>query len=103
MVGEKHVPPTMYGQPYCDNSVYDGDMLQSHGRFAGPGAFGLARSPEEDEGQFSCQIFGSSHPGICNFVFCDGGVRALEVAVDTVILGRLANRNDQEVIPGNSY
>ena len=102
MVGEKHVPPTMYGQ-LCDNSVYDGDILETIGRFAGPGV-GLARSPDEDEDRFhSCRIFGSSHPGICNFVFCDGSVRTLNVAIDTVILGRLASRNDEEVIPGGSF
>ena len=42
--------------------------------------------------------FGSYHPGVCQFVFCDGSVRAIRNSIDTANLRRLAVRNDGEVI-----
>ena len=44
--------------------------------------------------------FGSYHPGICQFVFCDGSVRPLTNAINPVTLGLLARRNDAQPIPG---
>ena len=44
-------------------------------------------------------VFGSYHPGICQFAFCDGSVHALPVTINLVTLGRLAARNDGEPIP----
>jgi hypothetical protein len=43
--------------------------------------------------------FGSRHPGICQFVFCDGRVQSLRNTTDVVILGLLAQRNDGIAIP----
>jgi prepilin-type processing-associated H-X9-DG protein len=45
--------------------------------------------------------FGSWHPGVCQFVFCDGSVRAIRTSIDTANLRRLAVRNDREVISFN--
>ena len=42
--------------------------------------------------------FGSWHPGVCQFVFCDGSVRAIKNTIDEINLGRLAVRNDSQVI-----
>jgi prepilin-type processing-associated H-X9-DG protein len=42
--------------------------------------------------------FGSYHPGVCQFVFCDGSVRAIRNNIDSATLRRLAVRNDGEVI-----
>ena len=44
-------------------------------------------------------VFGSSHAaGRCQFVFGDGSVRGLSPSIDTTTLGRLAARNDGQVI-----
>jgi prepilin-type processing-associated H-X9-DG protein len=47
--------------------------------------------------------FGSWHTGVCNFVFCDGSVHSLPVNIDIDVLRRLAVRNDNEPIPGNTF
>lgn len=38
--------------------------------------------------------FGSSHPGGCQFVFCDGSVRLVSFSVDQEVHRRLGNRHD---------
>jgi hypothetical protein len=45
------------------------------------------------------KVFGSYHPGICQFVFDDGSVHALVGSIDPVTLRLLANRSDGEVVP----
>jgi prepilin-type N-terminal cleavage/methylation domain-containing protein/prepilin-type processing-associated H-X9-DG protein len=47
--------------------------------------------------------FSSYHPGGANVVFGDGSVRFLKDSIDAVILGRLGNRGDGEVIDGDRY
>jgi prepilin-type processing-associated H-X9-DG protein len=48
----------------------------------------------------TCYIsFGSWHPGICEFAFCDGHVKAVSTATDLVVLSRLAVRDDGQPIP----
>ena len=42
--------------------------------------------------------FGSRHPGICQFVLCDGSVRALPNSIDVTVLTRLAMRADGQVV-----
>src|SRR5262249_58062145 len=83
--------------------LYSGAWTCFSGRVAGIEA-PLARGPTDItpsagvvEG-ISARRFGSWHPGICNFVFCDGSVRAIQNTIDTVNLRRLAVRNDGEVI-----
>jgi hypothetical protein len=94
MFGEKHVPERGFGlysqgETYSDNSVLNGDNFPTVARLAGPG-FGLARSKDE---RVNIQ-FGGPHPGICQFVFADGSVQAINVSVDEVVLGYFANRRD---------
>lgn len=47
--------------------------------------------------------FGSKHPGICQFVFCDGRVQQVNVNTDPVILGLLAQRNDGIAVFESDY
>jgi prepilin-type N-terminal cleavage/methylation domain-containing protein len=95
LVGEKHVPVAKVGHADGgDCSVYSADVLINLGRFAGV-QYPLAVTPNEN----STYSFGSSHTGICQFVFGDGGVRALPVSLDSVVLGYLANRRDGNVVP----
>jgi hypothetical protein len=71
-------------------------------RVAGP-VFPLAQSPNDQtpEGAVG-YCFGSYHPGICPFVFCDGSVRSLMSSIDPNVLGLLACRDDGQVIPNYS-
>jgi prepilin-type N-terminal cleavage/methylation domain-containing protein len=93
MVGEKHVPQRAMGVYPWDCNTFDGHNPVCNTRSAGPG-FPLAVS-RFDLGW----KFGSYHPGICQFAFCDGGVRSLVNSIDPVTLGLLAERNDGMVIP----
>jgi prepilin-type N-terminal cleavage/methylation domain-containing protein/prepilin-type processing-associated H-X9-DG protein len=45
------------------------------------------------------KAFGSWHPGVCQFVFCDGSVKALPVNINLNTLQLLGVRNDGQVIP----
>lgn len=93
LVGEKHVPLDKWGVGWWDCSLYNGDYPLCSSRPAGVD-FPLARSLR-DQGM----VFGSYHPQICQFAFCDGHVAALPVSISPRTLGLLANREDGEVIP----
>ena len=101
LIGEKHVPECGYGyyfnastnEEFDDNSIYNGDNFPTIGRWAGPG-HGLARSTDEKVNV----NFGGPHPGICQFVFADGSVRAISTSTDEVSLGYMANRHDGQTI-----
>ncbi len=103
-VGEKHVPKEGFGYwenngiYYYDNSIYNGDHLLTLGRFAGTG-HPLAMSPDETlvTGGWVTN-FGSSHPGVCQFVFGDGSVHSLQVGVNATVLDMMANRHDGGVV-----
>jgi prepilin-type N-terminal cleavage/methylation domain-containing protein len=98
-VGEKHVQFSRQGTAAgYDTSIYNPDNLERMARFAGPG-FGLAIGPED-----STNInFGSYHPGVCQFVFGDGGVRALNTTVDTTVLSLLSRRADDQLLRDSDY
>jgi prepilin-type N-terminal cleavage/methylation domain-containing protein len=101
LVGEKHVPlvksgPSALGQEqYGDGCIYNGDPEnQNAARAAGKGT-PLAISPKV---AYNRQ-FGSYHPDICQFVMCDGSVRALPLSISELVLSRLSNRHDGQPIP----
>jgi prepilin-type N-terminal cleavage/methylation domain-containing protein len=93
LVGEKSVPRGAFGLYPWDCSIYDGHNPICNTRAAGP-AFPLAVSDRDES-----LGFGSYHPGICQFVFCDGSVHALPNAITPFTLALLAQRNDGQVIP----
>lgn len=99
-IGERHVPLDTFGdRAGNDTSIYNSDhLLRCCGRFGGPG-YGLARSPRDPAGG----NFGSYHPGVCQFVFGDGGVRALSNQISTSTLRKLCVRNDGEAISAEDY
>jgi prepilin-type N-terminal cleavage/methylation domain-containing protein len=101
LAGEKHVPlvktgPSAFGQEqYGDGSIYNGDPEnQNAARVAGKG-HPLAISPSV---AYNRQ-FGSYHPGICQFVMCDGSVRGVPISVSELVLSRLSNRHDGQPVP----
>jgi prepilin-type N-terminal cleavage/methylation domain-containing protein len=106
MVGEKQVPQGWFGigaatiypaWPYGgDGSIYNGDHEWHFARIAGPG-YPLAQGPKDLT--MHQYVFGSSHPGIVQFVMCDGSVRDLATGTDPATLSALAVRNDGVPVP----
>jgi prepilin-type N-terminal cleavage/methylation domain-containing protein len=118
MVGEKHVPAGMLGRlKVGDGSVYCGIWTTYSGRVAGI-AHPLAKGPNDitptvaaprpagstgtwrpgNDAAYS-KKFGSWHAGgVVQFALCDGSVRGLRPSIDEVNLGRLAARNDGQVV-----
>ncbi|MBN2292195.1 MAG: DUF1559 domain-containing protein [Pirellulales bacterium] len=66
---------------------------------AGPG-YPIARYTQRLPSNTGTEFhgFGSEHPGVCQFVFCDGSVQAIPVEISTTVLGQLVDRADGEVI-----
>jgi prepilin-type N-terminal cleavage/methylation domain-containing protein/prepilin-type processing-associated H-X9-DG protein len=103
LAGEKHVPLGMFGRAKVgDSSIYNGVWGTYSGRVAGV-EDPLAQSPYDvtpsrGGNAFYCRKFGSVHPGVVQFVFCDGSVKPIRTNIDPDNLRRLAVRNDGEVI-----
>jgi prepilin-type processing-associated H-X9-DG protein len=93
LFGEKHVPTGMFGQGGWDCSIFDGDSPACSGRAGGP-AFPMAVSLRDTGWKF-----GSMHPTVCNFVFVDGSVHALNKSLPPIVLGLLADVSDEQVLP----
>ena len=105
LIGEKHVPRGMFGRAKVgDSSIYNGTWTTYSGRCAGiedplaQSGDDVTPSIAEGNDAMWSRKFGSYHPGVCQFVFCDGSTRALRVTIDPVNLRRLAVRNDGEVL-----
>jgi hypothetical protein len=91
------VPLGRFGVGWLDSSIYNGNYTPPTCRAAGPDA-PLAASITYYEKSMPA-VFGSYHPGICQFVFCDGSVHPLPVTTSPHTLGLLACRNDGRAIP----
>jgi prepilin-type processing-associated H-X9-DG protein len=105
LAGEKHIP---FGNLDVQGSLYNGDNQNNCARVAGRDA-PLAQSPLDrtncrtigDCENCACDNFGSSHAGICQFLFCDGHVSPLAIDVDPTTLDHLATRAGGEVAIGS--
>ncbi|MDY0164952.1 MAG: DUF1559 domain-containing protein [Thermoguttaceae bacterium] len=74
-------------------SAYNGDNY--NGTLLGP-SYPIARDRDRSG-------FGSDHPGIVHFVFCDGSVQAISVQIDSAVAGKLVTRAGGEVIPSGAF
>jgi prepilin-type processing-associated H-X9-DG protein len=93
LLGEKHVPIGEFGRAESgDGSVYNGGRPANFARIGGP-RHGLARSPEASL-DLRNPIFGSYHPGVCNFLMADGSVRGIAPGISGLVLGELIVRDD---------
>lgn len=93
LVGEKHIPTgKMLAAPY-DCNIYDGHNIVCSTRSAGPG-FPIAQTPSDVR-----NVFGGPHPGVCMFVFADGGVRPVRNTIDEYALGLLSHKSDGQPAP----
>ncbi len=88
--GEKHVRIQNIGIYPDDGSLFNGDYAGSQ-VLAGVRNVPLVKGPND---QFCCHNFGSDHPGICQFVFGDGRVQAIEITLEPDVLDRLTVRDD---------
>jgi prepilin-type N-terminal cleavage/methylation domain-containing protein/prepilin-type processing-associated H-X9-DG protein len=99
LIGEKYVRRGQLGigtggetGASGDGSVYNGDHEWFYTRVAGAGA-ALCDGPD-DTSLYHATRFGSDHPGVCQFAFCDGSVRALSNMTPTTILAAMTQRDD---------
>jgi prepilin-type N-terminal cleavage/methylation domain-containing protein len=58
----------------------------------------LGWTPLPDDNAPNYERFGGPHPGVCEFVFCDGSVRDISYSIDAEVHRRLGNRQDGEII-----
>lgn len=97
LVGDKHIYLKHVNDTSLtsnrDGQAYNGDKGHSH-RSLGPGAT-LSKGPQDTV----VNRFGSWHPAVTNFVFCDGSVRSISNATNATTLGWLAGKDDGQVIP----
>jgi prepilin-type N-terminal cleavage/methylation domain-containing protein len=116
--GEKHVVEAEFGFRYGDQSIYNGGEWQSYCRVVGP-EFRLGNGPDDGRAEFDLfllssggnnkypnlwsWIFGSWHPGICQFAMCDGSVQSIATSIDLETYRRLGVRDDGEAIPGDVF
>jgi prepilin-type N-terminal cleavage/methylation domain-containing protein/prepilin-type processing-associated H-X9-DG protein len=110
LIGEKHVPLDVFGQSQGvgDGCIYNGEWQRSFARVGGPslvnsagntiGPFRLADGPKDKSTDWQ-RRFGSYHPGVCQFLFADGSVRAIKVTIPVTTLRLLVVRNDEQPIP----
>jgi prepilin-type N-terminal cleavage/methylation domain-containing protein len=99
LVGEKHVPPTQYAiEASPDDSIYQGDYISNHARGAGL-LCPPAQNPDyEGTNPYWGNLFGSRHPGIVQFAYCDGSTRTVNINVDLVAYEAAATRNQGETV-----
>ncbi len=93
LIGEKYVMSAHYDQnadPGYDQSPYCGVDLDLNRWTASP--------PRRDGNSLGERLFGSAHPQMCNFVFCDGHVQGISYEVDPEVHRRLGNRKDGQVL-----
>jgi prepilin-type N-terminal cleavage/methylation domain-containing protein/prepilin-type processing-associated H-X9-DG protein len=104
MFGEKHIRPKSLRGKNEDRSVFGGNN-ESIRRMAGIGVTGdhrPLRNPDDQTGNLASTSFGGPHTGVCQFVFCDGSVKAIPLSVSLQTLTTLIVRNDG-LTNGNDY
>jgi prepilin-type N-terminal cleavage/methylation domain-containing protein len=94
ILGEKHIQIDRIGDYQQDGIIYSAGETLTYSRRAGNSNI-LAISPETAINN----QFGSWHPGVCQFVFGDGSVRALPNSIPGAVLALLAQRDDGQPIP----
>lgn len=107
LVGEKHIRPNSFEGKNEDRSVYSSSNGNNYRRFLGQ----IPDKPDDKPNFIVAdpksqatdpvpvnQCFGSVHPGVCQFVFADGSVRAIRNNMDIVNLTRMGVPDDGQVV-----
>src|SRR5262249_43676075 len=103
LIGEKHITPSSRDGKGEDRSVYSAGNPNSYRRLCGRlppdniQTFPLVTDPLNNLSPANGS-FGGPHPGVCQFVFCDGSVKAVRTSISLDTQSRLAARDDGEVI-----
>jgi prepilin-type N-terminal cleavage/methylation domain-containing protein len=115
LVGEKYINPDAYktGLTVGDNESmwtgYDDDILRSTWTLdpknlpavqGGSQTFLYCRDRSGLDGPYLG--FGSAHSQGGQFVFCDGSIHTIAYSVDPILLWRLGNRSDLQIVVGHS-
>ena len=90
MIGEKSRPMAL------GPSVYNGDSNPATG-------VGPLRPPCISEKDDCGPVFGSAHPGIIHFVFCDASVHTIRVETSLLVLEKMATREGKEVVSAGEW
>jgi type II secretory pathway pseudopilin PulG len=105
LIGEKHQRADRKFGTGEDRCIYDSRNANNYRRYAGaavngPEQYTLARDDIQTVVQgIDNRKFGSRHRDICcQFVMCDGSVKAMREETSIVILGRLATRKGGEAL-----
>ncbi len=102
LIGERYIATdNPFGVGPGDRSIYEANTVHTSRRCAGrmDATTNVPLfAPGPSIGTLSFFPFGSKHPSVCQFVFCDGSVKAVRNSIDIDNLGRLASRNDGQVI-----
>ena len=93
LAGELHIPDGQLNRIPFNGPIFNGQELDSHTRIGGPGV-PILTGKDDAIGIFG---FGSAHPGITNFVFCDGSTSSINNRLDPILLGKICHRGDGEV------
>lgn len=99
MFGEKHVRPNSLRGKNEDRSIYGGQN-NSNRRMAGiDGADQRPLMPANAQSTALANTsFGGPHSGVCQFVFCDGTVRPLNLNTSLQTLSDLIRRDDGNTV-----
>ncbi|MCI0358534.1 MAG: DUF1559 domain-containing protein [Planctomycetaceae bacterium] len=106
LFGEKHVRPNSLRGKNEDRSVFSG-VRNTHRRMMGialnangvpNGTVRPLMPPHAQTTPAANSSFGGPHPTVCQFVFCDGSVRALKIEADLQTLSYLVARADGQII-----
>jgi len=99
MFGEKHIRPSSMRGMAEDRSIYGGQnnsLRRMLGTDPGTGNQRALSPPNNQNGALANETFGGPHTGICQFVFCDGTVRALALDTSLDTLTALVTRSGGE-------
>jgi prepilin-type N-terminal cleavage/methylation domain-containing protein len=100
LFGEKHIRPNSYRGKAEDRSVFS-SVRNTHRRMMGIAPDGTVRPllPHNAQTQAAANSsFGSHHPQVVQFAFCDGSVRLLKLTTEFETLSRLVTRDDGQTI-----
>jgi prepilin-type N-terminal cleavage/methylation domain-containing protein len=95
LIGEKHVPLGQFGV----HLVGDGPFYSGADYWNAQRNTATVPAPTPQTTASQTRRFGSYHPGICQFVFGDGSVHALNNNIALTTFQALATRAGGEVIP----